>query len=259
MYQSFGTDGFGKPFQLFVEGHSDMPLQWSVAKASLGQPRSFCRSTVALLPLRRNFISSSLTKAADNAESEDDDPGLSRALGVLQKAADEQTRQKPLSKQLSQISREAVYQAQMRPSAQGDFDNEPYHLNVYAHKHNMHITFTKPSRDPILSLSAGNMGFRKAQRSSWDTCFQLAGYTLRKMMEKQWRKGGKKTDTATVTMNNVGRIEVVLRGFGPGREAFQKALLGPEGRFIKSKVVKVTDATRLKFGGTRSPAVRRLG
>lgn len=54
-------------------------------------------------------------------------------------------------------------------------------------------------------------------------------------------------------------IEVVLRGFGPGREAFQKALLGNDGTLIKPLVVKVTDATRLKFGGTRSPAVRRLG
>ena len=54
-------------------------------------------------------------------------------------------------------------------------------------------------------------------------------------------------------------IEVVLRGYGPGREAFQKALLGQEGRDINQLVSKVTDGTRLKFGGTRSPAVRRLG
>ena len=54
-------------------------------------------------------------------------------------------------------------------------------------------------------------------------------------------------------------IEVVLRGFGPGREAFQKAILGSEGNQIKPLIVKVTDATRLKFGGCRSPAVRRLG
>ena len=54
-------------------------------------------------------------------------------------------------------------------------------------------------------------------------------------------------------------IEVVMRGYGPGREAFQKALLGQEGQMVKPFVVRVTDGTRLKFGGARSPAVRRLG
>ena len=58
--------------------------------------------------------------------------------------------------------------------------------------------------------------------------------------------------------NGVG-IEVIMRVYGPGREAFQKALMGQEGQLIKPFVVKVTDSTRLKFGGTRSPEVRRLG
>ena len=233
-----------------------MVLHRPVAGGSLRTWPSL-RSTVVPVSFRRKLSSSPSQSAKDDLR--EDNSGLSRTLEILQEAADKQSSQKSMSSQLSQIGREAAYQAQMRPSSQGDLDNEPYHLNVYAHRHNMHITFTKPSRDPVLSFSAGNLGFRKAQRSSWDTCFQLAGYTLRKMMEKQWRKGGKKSTSATQTMSNVARIEVVLRGFGPGREAFQKALLGPEGRFIKPKVVKVTDATRLKFGGTRSPAVRRLG
>jgi small subunit ribosomal protein S11 len=57
----------------------------------------------------------------------------------------------------------------------------------------------------------------------------------------------------------IQRMEVVLRGLGSGREAVTKALLGSEGRFLRSKVVKVADATRLKFGGTRSRKPRRLG
>jgi small subunit ribosomal protein S11 len=52
---------------------------------------------------------------------------------------------------------------------------------------------------------------------------------------------------------------VVYRGFGQGREAVTKAILGSEGRNIRNKIVRLTDATRLKFGGTRSPAPRRLG
>lgn len=54
-------------------------------------------------------------------------------------------------------------------------------------------------------------------------------------------------------------LEVTLRGFGAGREAVTKALLGNEGRLLRGKVIKVSDATRLKFGGTRSPKPRRLG
>lgn len=78
------------------------------------------------------------------------------------------------------------------------------------------------------------------------------------MMEKQWRVGGKKSKSATVTMQDVEKIEILLRGYGSGREAFQKAILGSEGRMISHKVVRVTDGTRLKFGGCRSRQVRRL-
>jgi small subunit ribosomal protein S11 len=54
-------------------------------------------------------------------------------------------------------------------------------------------------------------------------------------------------------------LEIVMRGFGPGREAFTKAILGAEGRDIRSRISAVLDATRLKIGGTRSPKPRRLG
>ncbi len=169
---------------------------------------------------------------------------------------------------LQSIAQSAREEAATRPGARVSAD-EPYHLNVYAHKHNMHITFTEPSRNPILSFSSGNIGLRKAQRSSYDACFQLAAYTFRKIAEKQWRVGGKKmTHNEMKTLGDIRRpgamhggvgIEIIFRGFGPGREAFQKALLGTEGRMIKPLISKVTDGTRLKFGGTRSPQVRRLG
>lgn len=83
------------------------------------------------------------------------------------------------------------------------------------------------------------------------------------MAEKNWKIGGKKSPQPAMMLNDMEvkrrGIEVVLRGYGQGREAFQKALLGSEGRLVKGLVKKVTDNTRLKFGGTRSRAVRRLG
>ena len=33
---------------------------------------------------------------------------------------------------------------------------DEYHLHVYATKHNTHITFTRPNKDPVVSLSAIN-------------------------------------------------------------------------------------------------------
>jgi len=172
------------------------------------------------------------------------------------------------SEDLQSIAQSAQSEAATRPATKVSAD-EPYHINVYAHKHNTHITFTEPSRNPIISLSCGNIGLRKSQRSTYDAAFQLAAYTFRKMAEKQWKLGGKKmTHAEYKTLASIRKpgaihggngIEIIMRGYGPGREAFQKALLGTEGRMIKPLITKVTDGTRLKFGGTRSPNVRRLG
>ena len=163
---------------------------------------------------------------------------------------------------LQRLAQQANNEAQTRPQA-GASPNEPYHLNVYCHKHNTHITFTEPSRDPILSFSSGNIGLRGAQRGTFDAAYQLASYTFRKMAEKNWKTGGKKATGTPFTLNDPRvrdrGIEVVLRGYGNGREAFQKAILGSEGRIIKGLIKKVTDGTRLKFGGVRSRATRRLG
>lgn len=58
---------------------------------------------------------------------------------------------------------------------------------------------------------------------------------------------------------HIRQLEIVLRDNGPGREAVTKILLGSEGRALRSRVVRVMDGTRLKFGGTRSKKPRRLG
>lgn len=57
----------------------------------------------------------------------------------------------------------------------------------------------------------------------------------------------------------VKHLEVVLRGFGAGREAVMKALMGSEGRNLRGKIVAVADATRLKQGAPRGKKPRRLG
>ncbi|KAI1650381.1 translational machinery component [Daldinia loculata] len=123
---------------------------------------------------------------------------------------------------------------------------EPFHFHIYAHKHNCHITVTKPNRGAIISKSAGDIGFKKSKRSTYDAAYQLTAYVIDKLHQGNWHK-------------NITAMEVILRGFGAGREAATKVLLGTEGRMLRDKIVKVSDSTRLKFGGTRSPKPRRLG
>ena len=158
---------------------------------------------------------------------------------------------------------DATYRAPLSARGYGNrLDPEPHHLHVYSTKHNCHITLTRPSKDAILSLSTGNIGFRKGQRGSFDAAFQLAAYVMRSIQERGLLRAPSAPGAAAASDSveePIARLEVVFRGFGDGREAVTKALLGNEGRLLRGRVVKVADATRLKFGGTRSPNPRRLG
>lgn len=154
--------------------------------------------------------------------------------------------------------------------AGGSQEQQPHRLHIYATKHNTHLTFVQPPRpasqttsssvsatsasakdqkkmvDVLLSISCGNIGFKKAGRGSYDAAYQLAAFALKQMLEKGM-------------LRDMHRLEVVLRGFGAGREAVTKVILGSEGRFIRNRIISVVDATRLKQGGPRGKKPRRLG
>lgn len=125
-------------------------------------------------------------------------------------------------------------------------DKQPYHFHIYAHKHNTHVTVTKPNRDAIISVSCGNLGFKKAGRKGFDPAFQVGAYVVDKLHQGGWHK-------------KIRHMEVVLRGWGPGRDAVTRVLMGSQGKLLRSSIIRVSDATRLKFGGTRSRKPRRLG
>ncbi|KAJ1334059.1 small subunit ribosomal protein S11 [Microdochium nivale] len=124
--------------------------------------------------------------------------------------------------------------------------SEPFHFHVYSHKHNTHVTVTKPNRDAIVSMSAGNLGFKKSKRGTYDAAYQLVAHVMDKLHQGNWHR-------------NIHQLEIVLRSFGQGREAAIKILLGSEGRLFREKIVRISDDTRIKFGGTRSQNPRRLG
>jgi small subunit ribosomal protein S11 len=142
-------------------------------------------------------------------------------------------------------------------------------LHVYAHRHNTHITFTHTPKESakqvsamdthnplsqvhvnresktLLTLSTGNIGFKKGGRGSYDAAYQLAAYAFKYIQEKGM-------------LSEVGQITVLLRGYGAGREAVTKAILGSEGRSLRGFITTVVDTTRLKQGGTRGKKPRRL-
>ncbi|POS85276.1 hypothetical protein EPUL_003030 [Erysiphe pulchra] len=148
-------------------------------------------------------------------------------------------------------------------SQDGVFKDVTWQMHIYAHRHNVHITIARPpawrhpvtgkvygenppSRSVALSLCAGRLGFKHSGRKHYDSAFQLGTYVMARMQESG--------------MNSyIERLEVYLRGFGAGREAVTRVLLGVEGKYLRGKIIKVADSTRLKIGGTRSPNPRRLG
>lgn len=122
---------------------------------------------------------------------------------------------------------------------------EPYHFHIYSHKHNTHVTCTRPDRSPIISMSCGNLGYRKSRRGAYDSAYSLVKYVIERMIYND-------------VPSKIHQLEIVLRGFGQGREAALKVLMSPEGKILREKIVRVADSTRLKFGGTRSKGQRRL-
>lgn len=232
---------------------------------------------------RRNLTTTSALRAADNPPSSRPpstaNDGALASLGQLSSSISTKSRRRnPQPPNTGGLNNADILAADASSfisdnaaqSYNAIFDVKPHRMHVYATKHNTHITLVQPPRsaaqtasssvsgtsasaadqkkmvDVLLSLSAGNIGFRKAGRGSYDAAYQLAAFTLKQVQEKGMMAG-------------IQKLEVVLRGFGAGREAVTKALLGVEGREIRGKIVKVLDATRLKFGGPRSKKPRRLG
>lgn len=95
----------------------------------------------------------------------------------------------------------------------------------------------------VLSHATGHFGFRKAQRGEYEAAFQTATAFFKKMEERGFLDKP---------------LELVLSEFGKGRQAFVAALEGKEGNKIRDLVVRVSDHTKVKFGGNRSPRRRRL-
>lgn len=159
---------------------------------------------------------------------------------------------------LGSLSSDGNFDGNLLPG-EGEYKERAHQLHIYATRHNCHITVVRPpgyknpsngnvskNRTVLMSVACGNLAFRHSARKHYDSAFQLASYVMGILKTRGHIK-------------DIEQLEVFLRGFGAGREAVTRALLGLEGAALRGKIVKVSDATRLKFGGTRSKKPRRLG
>jgi small subunit ribosomal protein S11 len=194
-------------------------------------------STAPNAPIQRT--SPSLSKAARVSKNS----GMSNLLSTFGEMARQNTEGR---EQKEKALYETNYGLDGNNMKKPEEKPDPHHFHVYATRHNTHVTLTDPKRNPIISLSCGNLGFRHSARKHYDSAFQLASHVMQRMQDRGINP-------------QIKELEVVLRGFGAGREAVTKAILGLEGKQLRHKIVKVADATRLKFGGTRSKKPRRLG
>jgi small subunit ribosomal protein S11 len=115
----------------------------------------------------------------------------------------------------------------------------PHQLHINATFNNTIITLTRPNGAPLVTTSGGSAGFKKAARSGYEAAHQAAIQLLDKMNAKNLQ---------------VPNIHIVLKGFGPGRDAAFKALVGGSQWNVK----RITDATPIPFGGCRPKKARRL-
>lgn len=120
-----------------------------------------------------------------------------------------------------------------------NLNQSPHQLHINATFNNTIITLTRPNGAPLVTTSGGSAGFKKAARSGYEAAHQAAIQLLEKMDVKNLQ---------------VPNVHIVLKGFGPGRDAAFKALVSGTSWNVK----RITDATPIPFGGCRPKKARRL-
>jgi len=92
--------------------------------------------------------------------------------------------------------------------------------------------------------SGGCCGFKHSRRGEYEAGYQCAVRIFKKIDER--------------LSVEPFLLELIYKGFGLGRQALDSALLTTEGQNIRPLLVRLTDRTPLKIGGTRAKKARRL-
>lgn len=252
--------------------HRTNTMSRSLVKRLATRPRLTQRAPAASFQLTRPISSTAVRCDQDKTPTQPDTEAPAKRTGhtesllesIYGKSKITSAESSPAANAMNNLSQSAIFQAlntsridtssisgnstasesYSAPIVRDD-DLEPYHFHVFAHKHNTHVTVTKPNREPIISMSCGNIGFKKSRRKGFDPGYSITKYVIERLTHNGWPL-------------KMRRVELVLRGFGGGRDGAIKVLMSPEGKIIRDKIVRVADSTRIKFGGTRSPKARRL-
>lgn len=132
---------------------------------------------------------------------------------------------------------------------------QPYKLHVYSTRNNTILTLstapTTPSsssegaaalQHPVAWVSAGNAGYKGAARGTYDAAVEVALRMFRKiqdLVDPPVLAGGQRVKAAGPPPTE---LEVVWKGFGQGRDAVFRTLMGAEGDGVRGLVRRVTDA-----------------
>ncbi|KAF7722237.1 hypothetical protein EC973_003518 [Apophysomyces ossiformis] len=143
----------------------------------------------------------------------------------------------PKSSNLSDV--DTMFDMNDLASSLSKIDQTPHQLYINATFNNTIVTLTRPNGSPLITTSGGTAGFKKAQRSGYEAAHQAAMQLLEKMQAKNLQ---------------VNNLHIILKGFGPGRDAAFKALVSG----ATWNIGRITDATPIPFGGCRPKKARRL-
>jgi small subunit ribosomal protein S11 len=127
-----------------------------------------------------------------------------------------------------------------------------YRIHVTCTHNNTHIVISDPEGRPLKQArwTGGSCGFKGVNRSGYEAGYQCAMRAFTRVKELASQGGGGAVPSA--------RFEVLFSGFGQGRDAVFKALMTSEGDEVRPFVIRVTDKTPIKIGGTRAKKTRRL-
>ena len=138
-----------------------------------------------------------------------------------------------------------VNQSRAAAAAQRRLHGQIYGIYCKAQRYNTIISATRPTGHIIRTVSAGALGFKGVNRRSFEAGYQCATSAFKVLEE-------------ALAGDKDAKWQLYLNGFGPGREAIQKAITASEGHGLKRRLVRVIDKTPIKIGGTRSKKMKRL-
>ncbi|KAK4053073.1 hypothetical protein OIV83_001808 [Microbotryomycetes sp. JL201] len=144
-----------------------------------------------------------------------------------------------------------------------------FKLHVSSTRNNTILTLTHTpgaqsfDQDPdqphhvVAWVSGGSAGFKGASRATYDAAVE-ASIRMFKKIDNLISPPVVQGNKTKVIWSPPTDLEIIWKGFGQGRDAVYRTLMGGQGESIQRIVKRVTDATPLKIGGTRPKKKRTI-